>query len=157
MKAKPLPTQERLKELLNYDPETGVFTWKVERPGMQVDNIAGTTTSNGYVRIAVDGLKYLANRLAWMYHFGEDPGELSVDHRNRNPSKNNIVNLRLASHSQNRKNTASKGFIWEKARKKWRAQIKVNNKYIFLGRYHCQWQAHEAYWDARYKYFGEFA
>jgi hypothetical protein len=98
-------TQERLKELLSYDAETGLFTW-LKRCGQgshaKIGSIAGHAENGGYVRICVDGKLWRAHRLAWLYVYGTIPHV--VDHINRNPSDNRICNLRLASKSTNSMN-----------------------------------------------------
>ena len=74
-----LPSVERLKELLDYSPDTGVSTWNVKRnQNIDQGSVAGTVTSEGYRKIRIDGKKYSAHRLAWVYMTGDDPGELSV-------------------------------------------------------------------------------
>ena len=156
MKTKQLPTQERLKEVLNYDHETGVFTWKISR-GVKKGTEAGCLTGDGYILIRVDRKLYRASRIAWMYHYGEDPGDLLVDHKDRNRSSNRIDNLRLATPEQNNQNMNANGFSWSKARKKWEAYIRFEGRKINLGLFTCTEDAREAYINARHKYFGEFA
>lgn len=115
---KPLPSQQRLQELFNYDPGTGIFTYKI-KPNFKfkVGSVAGTIKkrgkSAGYCFIKIDGSLYQASRLAWMYVHGQDPGGLTVDHIDRNPSNNAIANLRLATLSQqsfNRSSNNSSGY-----------------------------------------------
>jgi hypothetical protein len=158
MKFKSLPTQERLKELLGYDPETGIFTWKNPlstkiKPG----TVAGTLRSDGYVKIKINSISYFAQRLAWLYEYGLDPCELEIDHINHDKSDNRIINLRTSTRQQNQRNSEATGFSWHELTGKWIARIMVDGRHIHLGSFTCPWQAHEAYWDARYKYFGEFA
>ena len=101
-KYRPLPSRERLKEILNYDPETGVFTRALNRRRWKEGQIMGTE-SCGYVSINVDYVIYRAHRLAWMYMTGEDP-QTGIDHVNGNRSDNRWSNLRLANQSQNGRN-----------------------------------------------------
>jgi hypothetical protein len=85
-------TAERLRELLNYDPDTGVFTWRV-RPvhSHRVGDIAGSVrTTRGYRLIGVAGRVYKAHRLAWLYMMGEWPKD-QIDHINRDPSDNRFL------------------------------------------------------------------
>jgi hypothetical protein len=102
---KPLPSQSKLKDLFFYDPMTGIFTYKY-KPNFRFRNnaVAGTVKKSGRNKgrclIKIEGQLYSASRLAWMYYYGEDPGELTVDHIDKNPSNNAIVNLRLATLSQ---------------------------------------------------------
>jgi hypothetical protein len=97
-----LPTQSRLLELLDYDKDSGNFTWiKSPRRGVAPGSIAGTPTTKGYRHIMIDRRRYFAHRLAWLYVYGEDPGDLQLDHINRVRSDNRIDNLRLATQSEN--------------------------------------------------------
>lgn len=97
-------TQERLKQLLDYDPDTGEFTWKLDRSGtVLAGSVAGTVKSSGYIDIRVDGKLYKAHRLAWLYFYGYLP-EYFIDHINNNRRDNKIINLRSASKLQNSHN-----------------------------------------------------
>lgn len=141
MKATALPTQAEIKELLHYDPETGVFRWRYS-VAIRVKpwDVAGTENSLGYVRIKICQKLYLAHRLAWVYMTGESPKD-QIDHIDGVRSNNAWVNLREATRKQNmentslRKNNASgfRGAHWHKRDKKWFAQVRHNKKAIFLG------------------------
>ena len=154
-----LPTQERLHELLDYDPDTGEFTWKVKpAPRIKVGDVAGCLDKDsGYFRIRVDGTLYRSHRLVWRYVHGGDPGNLEVDHINKNTSDNRIANLRLATHQQNTWNNSGLGVSWHKRARKWRARIKVDKVSKYLGCFKHYFAAVYAYQQARVKYFGEFA
>ena len=96
-------TQERLRRLLHYEPETGVFTW-LERSSPHskghVGRVAGAFDVRGYWRIKIDYKSYRAARLAWFYMTGEWPTQ-EIDHINRNPADNRWINLRSVDGSQN--------------------------------------------------------
>jgi hypothetical protein len=98
-------TAERLREVVTYDPETGLFRWRVNRaPRAKAGDVAGAVLGhNGRVRIKIDGHLHLAHRLAWLYVRGRWPRD-ELDHIDRNPLNNAIGNLREASRSQNARN-----------------------------------------------------
>ena len=127
-------TQARLKELLHYDPETGLLTNVTERGGKKAGATAGALRPNGYVQVCVDYSMYRAHRLAWLYMTGEFPPD-DVDHINGVRNDNRWVNLRAATRGENMQNqrgprSNSKsgllGVSWSKQGKKWIAQIKVD-------------------------------
>jgi hypothetical protein len=96
-------TQKRLKELLKYDPETGIFEWKVSRGRMSAYTEAGATNVWGYRKIKIFGQLHSAHRLAWVYVYGVMPtGE--IDHIDKNKINNRIANLRDVSKSENMMN-----------------------------------------------------
>ena len=95
-------TQQRLKEVLNYDAESGVFTWAVTRTRAVNGRVAGGSDGHGYWMICVDGVKYPAHRLAWLYVYGFCPKE--VDHQNHIRTDNRLVNLRATNKSGNARN-----------------------------------------------------
>lgn len=136
-------TQERLKELLHYDPDTGVFIWKVKiADKIIIGDVAGYKRGGGYVLIGIYGIKYLAHRLVWLYAHGGFPPE-QIDHINQIKDDNRIVNLRAVSRTENLRNRKlpsnnTSGFIgvgWVKQSKRWCARITVKNKLIQLGSY----------------------
>ena len=138
-----LITQQKLKELFIYDPESGIFARRIAtgRHGRhKVGTKAGTSQNYGYVVIHVDGRRYVAHRLAWMYMYGEWPST-DLDHINNVKNDNRIANLRLATRKQNMQNVLShkhntsgfKGVSWHMPRSKWRAYIFCNYRQIHLG------------------------
>jgi hypothetical protein len=158
-------TQKRLKELLDYDPNTGVFTWRVSTTNrVRVGGVAGTVHPQGYRQIRVDGRIHKAHRLAWLWMTGDWPLD-QIDHINGVRADNRLANLRPATQSQNsanmRKHATSKsgykGVSWSADRAKWQAAIKVNGLKHFLGRFTDPAAAHAAYVAAAEKHFGEFA
>lgn len=140
-------TQERLKELLDYDEDTGVFVWRV-RPAnsVKVGDVAGY--NQGYIQIRVDGIKYQAHRLVWLYVHGYFP-EYFIDHMNGIKDDNRIVNLREVSNQCNAQSTkissnnksGYNGVSWNKIARKWKSQIRINSKDIHLGLYDCKLDA----------------
>lgn len=133
-------TQIRLRELLEYAPETGEFIWKVSHPRAGAGAAAGATDHYGYVVIRLDKRLYKAHRLAWLYVHGEWPSQ-NIDHINRVKNDNRIANLRLADQSVNMHNVDARvssksgvaGVTWRADRKKWNARIKVGYKNFNLG------------------------
>lgn len=157
-------TQKRLKEILHYNPDTGVFTWLVDKTRVMAGDRAGKVTRDGYVDIGVDGKRYPAHRLAVFYMTGKMPSEY-VDHINSDRSDNRWINLRLASNSQNQMNvpmwsnntSGFKGVSWHKHEGRWRASIRVGGKRKHLGYFDTAEQGRAAYNEAAKIYHGEFA
>jgi hypothetical protein len=157
-------SQEYIKQLFNYDPRTGVFTWikKLSRKTV-IGDVAGNLDASGYVRIRIDGKSYLAHRLAYVYVNGLPP-ENCLDHINGNRADNRICNIREATHHENNlnaniknKNTSGhKGVSWDESRKKWRALAKFNFKSYYLGRFVNKDDAIAAYVAFCKKNHGDF-
>ena len=131
-------TQKRLKEVLHYNQETGIFTWRVKtNRNVIIGSIAGCNDA-GYIRITVDSVLYSAQRLAWLYVYGYSP-ENFIDHKDRIPTNNWIENLREVSNQCNQRNTGNwatntsgvKGVYLQGG--KWRARVMVNWKHISFG------------------------
>lgn len=161
-------TQARLKSLLNYEPETGVFSWLVNRPnGVKIGDEAGRISAAGYRLIKIDGRAYTGARLAWLYMTGEWPSNL-IDHADTDKSNNAWVNLRAASYAENirnrhvQRNTRSglKGVHYAPTRtsyKKWAAHIRVEGVLKHLGYFAQPEEAHAVYAKAAESFFGQFA
>lgn len=161
-------TQRDLKEILGYDPETGIFIWKKQlAPRGKVGSVAGCPDKNGRcagrVSIRIHGKLYLAHRLAWFYVYGEWPK--LIDHIDGNPSNNRISNLRLATNAQNGWNSGPrshntsgfKGVRYDATRKKWSARLCVNGEFVLTKRFSRKQDAIDAVKRAIEQYHGEFA
>ena len=160
-------TQKRLKELLRYDPETGEFVWAIDRSSkVRAGHVAGHKHAQyGYIYIGIDGMRYRAHRLAWMYVFGEHP-DAWIDHINGDVQDNRIRNLRKATPSQNQQNRGGAqrnsksgllGVQWwspygQIVSKPWRAMIRFGGKRLSLGYYATPEEAHAAYMTAKTKF-----
>lgn len=142
-------TDETLKALLHYDPQTGAFTWLA---GQRRGTSAGSGQSKGYMQIVIGGRKYYAHRLAWLYMTGKWPG-IQIDHINGNKGDNRFSNLREVTPAQNQHNTGANklnqsGFKGVSKRKKyegWEAQIRINGKRTYLGTFSSPEEASAAY------------
>lgn len=147
-----------IKDYLSYDPETGVFIriQSYGRPNL-CGKPLGTLSAYGYIVVWYKGKVYRAHRLAWYFVYGEFP-ENFIDHINENKIDNRIVNLREATDAQNKTNistppaTNKSGFLgvsWCKCAKKWRAQLRVDGVYNYLGIFDDPVEAHETYLTAK--------
>jgi len=159
------PTQEWLKQILNYDPETGLFVWKVGKGPVKdrIGTVAGCVHENHsgkkYIRIHIDGKQYSAHRLAWLYMTGKYP-EDQVDHEDGNGENNRFSNLCEATNASNAKNrrlrsdnpTGVAGVRFDKQRKRFVAFIKAEGKNKFIGRYKTLEEAAKARKEAQIKY-----
>ena len=151
---------DTLRSLLDYDPDIGVFTWRVTRGGyVKEGHEAGCVNGRGYISIQIQGKKYAAHRLAWLYIYGVMPQD-QIDHINRTRSDNRIVNLREATATQNIANTRKyRGYLPKGVRKnhgKFQARIQIDNCLVNLGFYETPEQAHAAYCEAAQKEFGAY-
>ncbi len=155
---------ERLSELFELKDD-GLY-WK-KKPhfkanSVKIGNRAGCLKKNKYRQIRFDGVMYYEHRLIWFLHHGYFPKE--IDHINRDPSDNRIENLREVSHSQNMMNriiqshsSKYKGVLWYEKIKKWRSQICLNGKNIYLGDFDSEKEAAEIYNHKAIELFGEYA
>ena len=135
-------TQKRLKQVLDYTPETGLFTWNnTLNNKVNAGDVAGWSI-RGYGYITINRKDYIAAKLAFLFMEGIYP-ENEVDHINRITDDNRWTNLRVVTHRENclnkglRKDNSSgiTGIYWRDKRNKWESQIGVYGKRVFLGRY----------------------
>lgn len=157
-------TQLALKKVICYDPDTGIFTWRVTRPGAIAGRVAGCErTGTGYIRIRVDYKLYQAHRLAVLYMEGVWP-EHEVDHINGIKTDNAWDNIRKCTQSENLKNlkmnsrnkSGYKGVSWNKRMNKWQVQAVLNRETFYLGHYSDVHEAGRVYDRFARKHHGEF-
>lgn len=157
--------QQRLKQLLSYDPATGVFVNLTDRAGnCKAGCVAGSVRKHGYIAITLDGKSYYAHRLAWLYVNGEFPA-FYIDHKDGDGTNNRIDNIRIATPSENQcngkpsaRNTSGvRGVTWSKAACKWMAQIAKAGKTYHLGLFHDIKDAEAAVTKARESLHGDYA
>ena len=125
---------QRLRECIDYNPDTGIFT----RGGR--DKPCGRIATKGYRQISVGGHRYMAHRLAWLYVVGEWP-DSQIDHKNQHKDDNRIDNLRIASNKQNAENitmfksntSGRKGVRFNPRFGRWVAEIKHHKHSYHLG------------------------
>lgn len=136
-------TQERLKELFEYDEHTGNFTRLISTSTKsKVGQIAGSNHIGGYIEIGIDNKSYMAHRLVWLYVHGHFPKRL-IDHIDGNRKNNKLNNLREANHTQNMynskirsdNNSGIKCVSWNAREGKWEVRIKIDNKLKYFGMY----------------------
>lgn len=153
-------TADRLRDTMTYSPEDGHFRWAGEcgpgRPGAGC--VAGWIDTKGYRRIKVDGRKYAAHRLVWLYCYGRWPSN-QIDHINGIRDDNRLSNLRDATQFENMQNqrraqshNLSSGLLgvsWNKDRGKWQSNIWANGKKHYLGRFKTAEEAHARYLAAK--------
>lgn len=165
-------TQEFVRRIFDYDPETGVLTWRVrdDFPTAHLWNPqfagkpAGNATGRGYWVVGINGRSITAHRIVWIWVHGSLP-EADIDHINCDKADNRIANLRAASRSQNSANrpppknnkSGYKGVHFDRGRQRWMAYIKKDWKRHHLGRFDSKEEAIAAYETAALKMFGEFA
>lgn len=152
-------TQLELKKYLHYDPETGIFTWKIfSNTQVKIGDIAGCLSKkDGYIYIGMKGKLYLAHRLAWLYATGKIPKDM-IDHKDGVRNNNRFNNLREANKSQNAQNRIAStnknksgylGVSLHSSNKKYCAYITVDGKCKNLGSFTTPELAHEAYLTAK--------
>ena len=133
-------TQARLKELIVYDPETGLVAQKPRKGVSDTSFKSGADHNRGYKQIGVAKKVHLVHRLAWLYMTGEWPAN-DVDHINGDRADNRWANLRQATSAENKCNSRMrsdntsgvKGISWEAKANRWRAEIWHEGKKHYVG------------------------
>ena len=149
---------DQLKKYITYDPETGLFLWKLRtedmfcpsktRSAKHVCNVwnsrhagkpTGSKSNAGYIVITINSKQIMAHKLAWLYVYGEFPNV--IDHKNQVRCDNRIDNLRKSSYAENNKNASKRvdnksgvtGVYWHSTNNRWTARINNNKKQVNLG------------------------
>jgi hypothetical protein len=159
---------QALKDLLSYDPETGIFTWKARASiRMAHDRVgarAGSVGPSGYRYIKFEGKLIREHVLAHEFMYGPVQSGMEIDHINGDRADNRIVNLRLATHQQNlancknrKNNTSGRKGVNRHVDGRWRAKIMVSGRTLHLGLFETIEEASAAYFHAAKQHFGEFA
>lgn len=158
-------TQDRLKQLLHYNPDTGIFTRLIATSNnTKVGDIVGSKHHTGYLYAMIDYKTYSIHHLAWLYVYGEFP-KLEIDHINGIKNDNKISNLRDVDKTTNMQNevrariNSSSGLLgvrWRNDRNKWIASIRVNGKVKRLGSFDNKIEAYECYLEAKRLYHQGF-
>lgn len=157
-----VPTQERLQQVLVYDPDTGVFKW-LPGSGKNQSRVAGYLYPRTRYRVIhIDGVFIVAHRLAWLWCYNCCP-VCDVDHINGDREDNRIANLRLASRSENNANcsvrshskSGVKGVRWHRGNGMWQARLTRNGKEVVAYRRSIE-EAAEAYKQMAEDAWGDF-
>ncbi len=153
----------RLREILDYDPATGVFRWKETMNSQAMaGQVAGCMSHpSPFVQFNIGDKNYHGHRLAWFYVHGVWP-EHDIRHVNDNGRDNRIANLKEATNQQiilsfplRRNNTSGyKGVSFHKKTRRWRASLHTKEKWIHLGLFDTKEEAYEAYCEAGRQTFG---
>jgi hypothetical protein len=157
-------SQAKLKELLYYDPETGIFTHRTTHGQVVAGQVAGFAHKRGYWQVCAAGFTIKAHQAAWFYMTGEWPAAL-IDHRDRDKRNNRWSNLREATNAQNCKNIGKPkrntsgvlGVGWHKRIGKWQASIRVDRHLLSLGYFDDLGEAAKIRRAAELQHFGAFA
>ena len=133
-------TQKRVRELFDFNADTGILTRKSVLRSKKADRASGCLTNNGYLVVSIDCATYLLHRVIWLYVYGYFP-EHDIDHINRDKCDNRLENLREATRACNVKNTGLrsdntsgvKGVYWHTQARKWNPKIFLEGRGISLG------------------------
>lgn len=153
------PTVEEIKKVLWYDKESGLFLARFAARNYKPWRQIGSIESKGYLQIKVGKKLYMAQRLAWKYVTGDDPGNFQIDHIDLNKTNNSFSNLRLVTNKQNcenrkinvRNKTGHRGVYMRG--KRYVAEICHNYVRIKIGKYDTLQEAIDAVTNKRKELF----
>lgn len=145
---RPTPSQERLKELLSYDPISGVMTWVNHKNRTDLNGKPlGRKRKGGYLCASVDGETYSVHRLVYKYMTGNEPN--IIDHIDGNPSNNKWDNLRSVTRQQNNLNivlpkdnkSGAIGVFYHESQNRYHANVRINGRSFHIGSYSTKAEA----------------
>ncbi|EHA63758.1 HNH endonuclease signature motif containing protein [Synechococcus sp. WH 8016] len=159
IKHKPIPKD--ISNYLSINPDTGeilriAYSGSNRTCEIELGTRAGYIDSSGYRKLSFNGKEYLEHRVAWYLYYEEDPGDLTVDHIDRNPTNNKKNNLRLTLQKGQAQNRAALGYSYSSKHNLFIAHLKVNSKSKNLGHYDCPLLARLAYESEAKKHHGDF-
>lgn len=154
-------TAQELRQIANYESETGVFTWKITKSSVaKAGTEFGSWDLYGYKTVRINRKSYKLHRLAWLYVHGKMPKH-DIDHINGIRHDNRIINLRDVTRktnleNQTRRHTVKKytsliGAYFDPKKNVFYSRISINNKSIHLGSFDTEQKAHDAYIAAKRK------
>lgn len=154
---------EDLRKLFEYNEQTGILYWSVNKGRATKGDIAGTNHNKGYLSVQIDKTAYLLHRVIWCIYYGQWPSKF-IDHIDLNKKNNKINNLRLATRANNCQNHARridsnssiKGVTWHVRLNKWQARVQIDNKRVHLGYFHNLMDAEKRITDVRSNLHKEF-
>ena len=159
----PLPPFEELQEYYTYEPETGNLVLKKsrcnadkEKVGKPIGSLGGPPRRKTWL-IKHKGKSYYISRIAWFLMTKTDPGDLLVEHKNRNPKDNKWENLRLANPAENNYNKISVGYSQRKDTKMYRVRVTLDKVRITVGNFKTEKEASQAAAEAKKFFYKEFA
>jgi hypothetical protein len=135
-------TKALVRRIFNYDPATGIFTWKIRAANcVHVGDVVGIKHHSGYIDLVIKQRKFRAHRIAFIWMTGRTP--LFVDHINHDKADNRWINLREVTHSENHKNGTVRancksgipGVYWVPKSRRWRVTVTINQVQTYLGEY----------------------
>ena len=156
-------TYEDAHRFFQYEPASGLLTWRVSKGTTKAGSVAGHLNNGGYLHVQVEDKKYKVHRIIWLLMTGTFP-EAEVDHVSGVRNDNRWSNLRAASHAENGRNVKKpthntsgfKGVYWDERTRKWRAKIKLHGTPYYLGYFSTPEDAAEARNGAAALLFGEW-
>ena len=152
-------TQARVKELLRYSSKTGVLTWRQTRGRINAGDTVASLRGDGYLQVGIDGHRYMAHRIIWLYKTGGWPPRL-IDHKDGVRTNNAWKNLRSASpvmnsqnlrgaHSDNTHGLLGVSFISGRKLRPYRAEIRYLGRALHLGTFSTPEEAYQVYLKAK--------
>jgi len=140
-------TQLLLQNIFIYN--NGKLFWNYNSIGVNIGDRAGSIATNGYRVINFANKHHKEHRLIYIYHYGDIPDGLEIDHINMIRDDNRIENLRLVTPQENHFNSSVKGYSWHEREQKWRARIIINGQHIYLGYFDLEEDSRQVYLDAK--------